>query len=142
MIRRPPRSTRTDTLFPYTTLFRSVGGPFRQSRHADDAAGHALLLLPLGSETDHPVVALVRAALGLQLLFRAVDVQLGGAAQGLPGLALAGRPDQHRQSRDAGSEEALLQGLGPPARPGRGLTTAAGRSEEHTSELNSSHQCA
>src|SRR3546814_16243382 len=110
MIRRPPRSTRTDTLFPYTTLFRS-----------------ALLLLPLGSETDRPVVALVRAALGLQLLFRAVDVQLGGAAQGLPGLALAGRPDHHRQSRDAGSEEALLQGLGPPARPGRGLTPAAGR---------------
>src|SRR3546814_19490134 len=27
MIRRPPRSTRTDTLFPYTTLFRSVGAP-------------------------------------------------------------------------------------------------------------------
>src|SRR3546814_15230836 len=26
MIRRPPRSTRTDTLFPYTTLFRSTGG--------------------------------------------------------------------------------------------------------------------
>src|SRR3546814_13557480 len=30
MIRRPPRSTRTDTLFPYTTLFRSLRGmPFR-----------------------------------------------------------------------------------------------------------------
>src|SRR3546814_5859962 len=27
MIRRPPRSTRTDTLFPYTTLFRSLPGP-------------------------------------------------------------------------------------------------------------------
>src|SRR3546814_11819646 len=27
MIRRPPRSTRTDTLFPYTTLFRSTIGP-------------------------------------------------------------------------------------------------------------------
>src|SRR3546814_7409455 len=26
MIRRPPRSTRTDTLFPYTTLFRSMDG--------------------------------------------------------------------------------------------------------------------
>src|SRR3546814_20798926 len=26
MYRRPPRSTRTDTLFPYTTLFRSFGG--------------------------------------------------------------------------------------------------------------------
>src|SRR3546814_5067364 len=35
MIRRPPRSTRTDTLFPYTTLFRSWRGsieavPFQQ----------------------------------------------------------------------------------------------------------------
>src|SRR3546814_3836516 len=29
MIRRPPRSTRTDTLFPYTTLFRSVRRPFQ-----------------------------------------------------------------------------------------------------------------
>src|SRR3546814_7102992 len=27
MIRRPPRSTRTDTLFPYTTLFRSAAHP-------------------------------------------------------------------------------------------------------------------
>src|SRR3546814_4470765 len=27
MIRRPPRSTRTDTLFPYTTLFRSIDQP-------------------------------------------------------------------------------------------------------------------
>src|SRR3546814_3183965 len=29
MIRRPPRSTRTDTLFPYTTLFRSRQRPHR-----------------------------------------------------------------------------------------------------------------
>src|SRR3546814_11886858 len=29
LIRRPPRSTRTDTLFPYTTLFRSVLAPDR-----------------------------------------------------------------------------------------------------------------
>src|SRR3546814_12909084 len=34
MIRRPPRSTRTDTLFPYTTLFRSVvRGQLRDERH-------------------------------------------------------------------------------------------------------------
>src|SRR3546814_12211473 len=37
MIRRPPRSTRTDTLFPYTTLFRSqyanACGAFAVSRH-------------------------------------------------------------------------------------------------------------
>src|SRR3546814_13909415 len=31
MIRRPPRSTRTDTLFPYTTLFRSEGAPMSES---------------------------------------------------------------------------------------------------------------
>src|SRR3546814_7790785 len=31
MIRRPPRSTRTDTLFPYTTLFRSHRPPRRAS---------------------------------------------------------------------------------------------------------------
>src|SRR3546814_15933275 len=38
MIRRPPRSTRTDTLFPYTTLFRS-GGAGHSDGHADVAAG-------------------------------------------------------------------------------------------------------
>src|SRR3546814_15925610 len=32
MIRRPPRSTRTDTLFPYTTLFRSNLSPSGRSR--------------------------------------------------------------------------------------------------------------
>src|SRR3546814_6113735 len=33
MIRRPPRSTRTDTLFPYTTLFRSRRPPHRGASH-------------------------------------------------------------------------------------------------------------
>src|SRR3546814_3810401 len=32
MIRRPPRSTRTDTLFPYTTLFRSTSAAHGQTR--------------------------------------------------------------------------------------------------------------
>src|SRR3546814_19455201 len=32
MIRRPPRSTRTDTLFPYTTLFRSHELPFPRAQ--------------------------------------------------------------------------------------------------------------
>src|SRR3546814_8474910 len=34
MIRRPPRSTRTDTLFPYTTLFRSEPAAGLAQRHA------------------------------------------------------------------------------------------------------------
>src|SRR3546814_6809925 len=36
MIRRPPRSTRTDTLFPYTTLFRSVGADLGDRREVGD----------------------------------------------------------------------------------------------------------
>src|SRR6056297_3800102 len=37
MIRRPPRSTRTDTLFPYTTLFRSPMAGYTEIRnHSDD----------------------------------------------------------------------------------------------------------
>src|SRR3546814_4638900 len=38
MIRRPPRSTRTDTRFPYTTLFRS--GPRQQRERRHDEIGH------------------------------------------------------------------------------------------------------
>src|SRR3546814_16152702 len=34
MIRRPPRSTRTDTLFPYTTLFRSLRRPVSRPPYA------------------------------------------------------------------------------------------------------------
>src|SRR3546814_1988241 len=41
MIRRPPRSTRTDTLFPYTTLFRSE--TFPQSGRATKGAAKMLL---------------------------------------------------------------------------------------------------
>src|SRR3546814_5856118 len=42
MIRRPPRSTRTDTLFPYTTLFRSDAAAGRQAfgQHAPALTGH------------------------------------------------------------------------------------------------------
>src|SRR3546814_7958679 len=41
MIRRPPRSTRTDTLFPYTTLFRSAGAACMNLLHAATAMGFA-----------------------------------------------------------------------------------------------------
>src|SRR3546814_6079656 len=50
MLRRPPRSTRTDTLFPYTTLFRSaiarecVAHAARSHPFAGAAGRHGLLL--------------------------------------------------------------------------------------------------
>src|SRR3546814_6842270 len=49
MIQRPPRSTRTDTLFPYTTLFRSaipVGGEYQLALAAADVL-HAEILAAL-----------------------------------------------------------------------------------------------
>src|SRR3546814_15189519 len=43
MIRRPPRSTRTDTLFPYTTLFRSYGAIIPDEREAHPVIASLLL---------------------------------------------------------------------------------------------------
>src|SRR3546814_13410305 len=48
-IRRPPRSTRTDTLFPYTTLFRSI------------LVTLVFSLWPLGRARDVPAAGLFRA---------------------------------------------------------------------------------
>src|SRR3546814_2700178 len=62
MIRRPPRSTRTDTLFPYTTLFRSGSGNLavrrrghRVPRFPDRACGQRARPLPRGDHgRDNP----------------------------------------------------------------------------------------
>src|SRR3546814_8900387 len=55
MIRRPPRSTRTDTLFPYTTLFRSpsAGSGLLRLRLATTRAGDASLDRDLVSGRRH-----------------------------------------------------------------------------------------
>src|SRR3546814_5246088 len=71
MIRRPPRSTRTDTLFPYTTLFRSCDDPAprarlaaligyaqdRLARHGAIASGSQILPLILGDDATTMRVA-------------------------------------------------------------------------------------
>src|SRR3546814_3605016 len=55
MIRRPPRSTRTDTLFPDTTLFRSLVGAFRPDmREADDALMRKARIFVDSRETTLP----------------------------------------------------------------------------------------
>src|SRR3546814_8939780 len=53
MIRRPPRSTRTYTLFPYTTLFRS---PDRPAGAVDGADAEALQLFPILLAKRHRLV--------------------------------------------------------------------------------------
>src|SRR3546814_12587729 len=57
MILRPPRSTRTDTLFPYTTLFRSEGA---RDAGDDGFERDAACGVPLRIEEDFDVADIVR----------------------------------------------------------------------------------
>src|SRR3546814_8511936 len=88
MIRRPPRSTRTDTLFPYTTLFRSIDCPAPDARTVTLGArtnpGHAAIARIDPAQLDdfgtpvtlHP--AKVLDTLLLDIEARA-DIDLGAA---------------------------------------------------------------
>src|SRR3546814_20326684 len=81
MIRRPPRSTRTDTLFPYTTLFRSVNGGMLFL-----VAGY-ILWEAVGRFSEPPSVAstgmLVIAALGLVINLIAMRLLKAGSGESL-----------------------------------------------------------
>src|SRR3546814_19790375 len=61
MIRRPPRSTRTDTLFPYTTLFRSLVGQILDRHGLRYEADWWLSGLPFLTR-DGVLIAAARAA--------------------------------------------------------------------------------
>src|SRR3546814_8213540 len=126
MIRRPPRSTRTDTLFPYTTLFRSL--PLiarRDPQHGNDDLGE------LRGGVHHRLCDRAEASTGL--LHRMENVQ---QVTGVAGKAIGGRHHQHV----AGIERAdrALE-LGPLGRRGADLLAVdlGARSEEQTSELQS-----
>src|SRR3546814_5025768 len=94
MIRRPPRSTRTDTLFPYTTLFRSLAPDF-------DNLGDIAPLQPVGNFRD--------------------GAHIGGDVLAFAPVAARRRLHQFAFLVAYGKREAV----------------DLGRSEEHTSELQS-----
>src|SRR3546814_7166011 len=80
MIRRPPRSTRTDTLFPYTTLFRSeLGGLSLKSLEVKDGASNVDLSFSKSNLVEMSI---------LQYTTGASDVKLTG-------LANANRSEEH-----------------------------------------------
>src|SRR3546814_4132471 len=121
MIRQPPRSTRTDTLFPYTTLFRSISlhliGQL-QSNKADEAV--ALFDAIHSVDRVSLVTALARAmdkAGRRPACFVQVNI---GAEEQKGGVAIADLPALLAEARGA---ELPIAGLM--------------RSEEHTSELQS-----
>src|SRR3546814_19432843 len=113
MIRRPPKSTRTDTLFPDTTLFRSVDLPVPGSRQA----GRHDRFLPVA------------------------DPQRQGS-EAVPGQGPA-RPEalgkachaQYRQSAELWCSDRRIEAR-RKAGPGDG-PPAGERAEEHTAELQS-----
>src|SRR3546814_2131172 len=53
MIRRPPRSTRTDTLIPYTTLFRSIGGARPEFHIFAQRSGFRRILKGFGADVEN-----------------------------------------------------------------------------------------
>src|SRR3546814_4766735 len=100
MIRRPPRSTRTDTLFPYTTLFRSGGEPASGGKRLDDrqpgeARGGEEPVQPvpaarLGGQPKHGGADEIRhTPCFLRMACRdvAADRIFGGGVEGAGGLA-------------------------------------------------------
>src|SRR3546814_9555165 len=69
MIRRPPRSTRTDTLFPYTTLFRSVPQGLGDKQQSSTGLGPVHQLIDfqwshMGALTQQQQAALIRLKAG------------------------------------------------------------------------------
>src|SRR3546814_15537194 len=85
MIRRPPRSTRTDTLFPYTTLFRSLaarGGLRRGALQVgDQGLGAGLAAGAGGNDAAHDVQQLVAERAGIVQGLVEGGVELGLAAR-------------------------------------------------------------
>src|SRR3546814_16670640 len=78
MLRGPPRSTHTDTLFPYTTLFRSRGKPLpAPNRYWDVSFADRSRAKP--AELEEELVALMQSAVRSRMV---ADVPLGDFLSG------------------------------------------------------------
>src|SRR3546814_20162620 len=99
MIRRPPRSTRTDTLFPYTTLFRSpildvVQVVFDALADLMDGVGRPPPAIALGPAGDARLHAVARVVMRHRLL---IDPPVG-----LRGDRVRARPADRPIGRESG----------------------------------------
>src|SRR3546814_13995948 len=70
MIRRPPRSNRTDTLVPYTTLFRSLVSWGRMSSSGCCAGSAVPVSLMAASFAHHQILSLLRMQHGIAMAAR------------------------------------------------------------------------
>src|SRR3546814_7207992 len=121
MIRRPPRSTRTDTLFPYTTLVRSGVHIALLARHRE-FGGHDVpdrLGLHQFEQDDLVAPCVPEGHRAVPIVRRGLDLAIG------VGEFFAFLRDQPR--RGEGLEQRRIEKF----------ALLVGRSEEHTSELKS-----
>src|SRR3546814_4907648 len=130
MIRRPPRSTRTYTLFPYTTLFRSPRCELERADIGDQphpADAHLDLAADLPGRRDRRITALRDRIERCR-----IEHDPAAAAADFGDGANAARAESHRRGRRAGrfrvDTRQILRAQNFRHQP---------RSEEHTSELQS-----
>src|SRR3546814_4183775 len=140
MIRRPPRSTRTDTLFPYTTLVRSPVGGDLQGFFPLDLAELALAAFAHAQQRlfqPRRRVVLHDPGRALGADHALVDRVRGVALDVADHLVLA--PAVGEPHLDAAAAGAHVAGGGLDLVPGRRRQVQCWlvRSEEHTSELQS-----
>src|SRR3546814_13161430 len=95
MIRRPPRSTRTDTLFPYTTLFRSYVQFLKSNPRYSDALKH-------GGSANHFVQGLQKAGYATDPAYaqKILNIANGPTMH----VALAGGTHRRSEERRVGKE--------------------------------------
>src|SRR3546814_4002108 len=99
MIRRPPRSTRTDTLFPYTTLFRSCAPSMKRCSRSCSVtskplyAAHAAMSPPMTRSEEHTseLQSLMRISYAVFCLKKTIRQQKQ--------LSYKYQPDAHKCSR-------------------------------------------
>src|SRR3546814_8146046 len=121
MLRPPPRSTRTDTLFPYTTLYRSAARPSEHPRLVEYVWRVGVVMIPPREDGPRPIDGRVPShepggyKLRLIAELRRTPLRRGPVA----------RDDDREQEKD----------LADPQLGGGQEFAQGGRSEEHTSEL-------
>src|SRR3546814_20542362 len=100
MIRRPPRSTRTDTLFPYTTLFRS----FDSAEKYDSGSGWPSFTAPIDAEAVSEHVDTKHGMRRVEIRCAACDGHLGHVFPDGPGVTGL------RYCRNSASEDVKPEG--------------------------------
>src|SRR3546814_2511230 len=125
MIRRPPRSTRTDTLFPYTTLFRSAYSWAKRGVQRF-VRQEAMRLGPVGARICSISPGIIDTPQGRQ------EAETHAVMQQLVEMSALGREGR---SEELAAVAAFL--LSDEASFLTGTDVLVDRSEEHTSELQS-----